>query len=184
MKYRTIIADPPWRYDRGGRTGGVDAQYPTMDVSAICALPVSNLARPNATLLLWGTWPKLEWAFQVIKAWGFYYVTGFPWIKIDGMVGPDLFGDIQARPQYGIGYWVRGCSEPILIAKRGDPSLPVNGWVGLLSENLQHSRKPADLYQYAESLPGPYLELFARRKRPGWDVWGNQVASDIALEAV
>ena len=70
---------------------------------------------------------------------------------------------------------MRGCSEPVLIGWRGTEKPPSSPFLGLLSERLEHSRKPDDIYEYAESLPGPYLELFARRSRPGWDAWGNEV---------
>ena len=174
-KYGCIIVDPPWSYERDGVRGAARAQYPTMTDAAIYALPVVGLAAKDAILLLWATWPKLAEAMGVIRAWEFTYLTGFPWIKITGLPRLDLFGEIDIRPQYGVGYWVRGCSEPLLIARRGNVSPPDRGWVGLLSRNLRHSRKPDDLYAYAESLPGPYLELFARRTRPGWDCVGDAI---------
>ena len=100
-----------------------------------------------------------------MQAWGFDYVTGFPWIKLDG-------GGV---PNYGVGYWVRGCSEFVFIGKRGDASPPrLEGFLGLMSPNLHHSRKPDSLHEYAETLPGPYLEVFARRNRPNWYCFGNQ----------
>ena len=146
-----------------------------MTIEDICAMPVSALAAPDAVLLLWATWPQLQEALRVVDAWGFEYVTGLPWVKIKGLPQFSLDGSLDIKPQYGVGYWVRGCSEPLLIAKRGKASPPGNGWVGLLSENIRHSRKPDDVYSYAESLPGPYVELFARRRRQGWDAWGNEV---------
>lgn len=179
--YRTLIADPPWRYRHGGCEGGVDSQYPTMTVEDICALPVSSALAPDAVLLLWTTWPKLREGLRVVDAWGFEYVTGFPWVKIQGLPQFDLTGELEIKPQYGVGYWARGCTEPLLIGKRGKASPPKNGWAGLLSPNLRHSRKPDSLYQYAESLPGPYLELFARRRRAGWDAWGDQIKADAPL---
>ncbi len=180
-QYRTIIADPPWQYRNGGCQGGVNEQYPTMENEAICRLPVSQLAAPDAVLLLWATWPKLTDALQVMAAWGFDYLTGLPWVKIAGAPAMDFGGEWRIRPQYGVGFWVRGCTEPILIGRRGNVSPPDDGWVGLLSENALHSRKPDNLYEYAESMPGPYLEMFARRPRAGWDAYGNQVVGSITL---
>lgn len=181
MKYGVILADPPWQYRNGGPEGGVNHEYLTMPLSDICSLPVPQLAADDCVLLLWATWPQLEAAFTLIRGWGFEYITGLPWVKIQGLAGRDMFGDWRIKPQYGIGYWVRGCTEAILIARRGNPPRPDDGWVGLLSPNVQHSRKPDDLYQLAESLQGPYLELFARRRREGWDCWGNQVESNIVM---
>ncbi len=94
-----------------------------------------------------------------------------------------LDGTLHIRPQFGMGYWTRGCSEPLLIARRGKARPPAESFVGLLSPNLEHSRKPENLYDYAESMEGPYLELFARRPRDGWDSWGNQIDGSIKLSA-
>ncbi len=182
-RYGTIIADPPWSYRNAGCRGAAENHYPVMSIDDICRLPIAELADSDCALLLWATWPQLEEAMRVIQAWGFEYVTGMPWIKIVGDPTPTLFGEFHIKPQYGIGFWVRGASEPLLIARRGNAKPPTGGWIGLLSENLQHSRKPDNLYEYAECLPGPYLELFARRKRDGWDSWGNEVKNDLVLEA-
>jgi N6-adenosine-specific RNA methylase IME4 len=134
--------------------------------------------------LLWCTWPQLQEGIRVIAEWGFSYVTGFPWVKIIGQPQVDLWGQLTIRPTYGVGFWARGCTEMVLIGRRGQVSPPDLGWVGLLSPNYYHSRKPDNLYQYAESLPGPYLEMFARRARSGWDVYGNEAPDSIALSCV
>ena len=181
VKYKVILADPPWSYSNTGKNGSAARIYPTMSDADILALPVSDLADDNAVLLLWATWPKLTQAcLPTIEAWGFEYKTAFPWVKITD-ISHDLWGELKIKVPYGVGFWARGTSEPLLIATRGNPKPPSNSFIGLLSPNLHHSRKPDEVYDYAESLPGPYLELFARRKRPGWHVWGNEVQSDIAL---
>jgi N6-adenosine-specific RNA methylase IME4 len=177
--YRTIVADPPWSYRNEGARGVAVNHYSTMSDAAIAALPVRELAATNAVLLLWATWPKLAEALATIAAWGFAYVSGFPWIKVEGEPQRTLWGTWEAKPQYGVGFWVRGCSELLLIARRGEVAPPGGGYIGLLSRNFGHSRKPENLYDYAEQLPGPYLELFARRARPGRDVWGDQVESTL-----
>jgi N6-adenosine-specific RNA methylase IME4 len=181
-RYGVIIADPAWSYDRPGVTaGGVGHEYQTMTVDEIAALPVPALAAKDCILLLWGTWPRLPDAVAVLRGWGFSHVSGFPWVKIAGEPSVDLWGQLDIKPRWGIGYWVRGCSEFVLIGRRGNVSPPAGDVVGLLSENFGHSRKPDSLHEYAELLPGPYLEMFARRPRAGWDVWGNQVAGSITL---
>lgn len=182
-KYGVILADPPWSYNNSGTRGAAANQYPTMSTAEIAALPIKNLAADNCVLLLWATWPKLfeePGPKEVIGAWGFEYVTGFPWVKVTG-VSKTLWGKLEISVPYGVGFWARGTSEPLLICRRGKAEPPPNGFIGLLSPNLFHSRKPEDIYHYAESLPGPYLELFARRPREGWDVWGNEVESTIKL---
>jgi N6-adenosine-specific RNA methylase IME4 len=180
-RYSVILADPPWSYNNSGTRGAAANIYPTMTDTAIQALPIASLAAPDCVLLMWATWPKLaEACLPTIAAWGFEYVTAFPWIKVID-VSRDLWGELRIKTPYGVGFWARGTSEPLLIAKRGNPKPPPNGFIGLLSPNLSHSRKPESVYEYAEAMAGPYLELFARRTRPGWDVWGNQVRSDIEL---
>lgn len=166
-KFGVITADPPWPYQQFSerKQGAASAVYELMTIDELCAMPVKDLAADDCVLLLWGTWPKLPEALQVMKAWNFEYVTGFPWIKLDG----------NGVPVYGIGFWVRGCSEFVFIGRRGDVSPPrLEGFLGLMSPNLHHSRKPDSLHEYAETLPGPYLELFARRDREGWYCFGNQ----------
>jgi N6-adenosine-specific RNA methylase IME4 len=180
-RYGVIVADPPWDYDRANVEGAAAKEYPTMMLPELCALPIKQLAAKDSVLLLWGTWPKLaEACLPLLRAWGFSYVTGFPWIKVTS-VAPNLWGEMEISVPYGVGFWARGCSEFVLIGRRGNVSPPPNGFIGLLSPNLYHSRKPDSIYEYAEALPGPYLELFARRSRPGWDVYGNEVKG-ITLE--
>ncbi len=174
-KFRVVIADPPWNYNNSGCRGAAENHYATMSIQAICDLPVSELVDENAALFLWTTWPQLREGLDVVKAWGFEYVTGLPWLKIVGYPSIDLWGDLVVKAQYGVGFWVRGCTEPLLIARRGNVSPASGDLVGLLSENLRHSRKPENIYHIAERLPGPYLEMFARRTRKGWDSWGNQM---------
>lgn len=115
-----------------------------------------------------------------MQSWGFQYVTGFPWVKVTD-ISRNLWGELEIKVSYGIGFWSRGCTEFVMIGKRGHVKPPDMGFIGLLSPNLFHSRKPDDIYEYAESLLPPYLELFARRSRPGWDVFGNEVENSIEL---
>ena len=182
MKYRVIIADPPWQYNNKDVRGGAEHHYPTMSTAEVCALPVGQLANDDSLLLLWANWAMLPDAMEVIKSWGFTYKTGFPWLKVQGGASVDLWGEINATPVWGTGWWVRGCTEMVLIAVRGKISPEPDPPLGLLcSERFEHSRKPENLYEYAERWHGPYLELFARRDRQGWDRWGNEVESTVGL---
>ena len=147
------------------------------------ALAVSELADLDCVLLLWATNPLIPEALRVAEAWGFRYVTKFPWIKLSGPPQVNFLGEWEYKPNYGVGFWARGCSEDVFICRRGNVSPPELGWVGILSECFFHSRKPDNIYEFAESMPGPYLELFARRPRPGWDIWGNQIESTIQIGA-
>jgi N6-adenosine-specific RNA methylase IME4 len=181
-RYGVILADPSWLYRNGGN-GRASAHYPLMETDAICALPIRDLAANDAVLLLWTTWPCLPDAWRVIAAWGFVYVSGLPWVKVQRAPTPDLWGEYHYRPTWGTGFWVRGCSEPLLICRRGHGRPPEQSYLGLISPNFGHSRKPDNVYEYAEAMPGPYLEVFARRRRSGWDAYGNEIEGSIALGA-
>lgn len=174
--YGVILVDPPWQYDqRSVRINGTtDRHYRTMSTLEIANLPVAGVAADDAILLLWTTWPFLPFALDIIDAWGFRYVTGLPWVKADEF-RTSLDGDPQFRPAKGVGFWFRGASEPLLMGKRGTPPRPVSAPDGLLSERNIHSRKPARVYDLAESLGGPCLEIFARSRRPGWAAIGDAV---------
>lgn len=185
MNYGVILADCPWKY--GGsdqfQSGRAGRQYPTMRTRDLCALPVRGIAADNAVLLLWATWPLLPDAFRVIQAWGAEYVTGLPWIKVAGEPRPTLDGGWEAKPQYGIGFWVRSCSELLLICRWGDVTIR-SPYLGLISENFGHSRKPSNVYEYAEQFPGPYAELFARQEQVGWAAYGNSIDGRDIREAL
>jgi N6-adenosine-specific RNA methylase IME4 len=180
-KYRTILADPPWQYRNSGVQGAAEKIYPTMPTDQICDMRVGDIAHKDAVLILWCTWPLLEDGFKVLNAWGFEYKSGMPWIKIRGTQRTLFDQDVSFQLKTSVGFWVLGCSEPILICKRGNASPPVAKHCGLLSRNIEHSRKPDDIYAYAESFPGPYLELFARRVRDGWDSYGNEVETKTSI---
>lgn len=181
-KYSVILADPPWQYRNSGLDSSAEKHYPTMTDVDIFSLPVNDFANENCVLILWSTWPKMQEAcLKTITSWGFRYMTGFPWIKVEE-IKQDLWDGLKIKTQMGTGFWVLGVSEPILIGVRGKVSPPDLPFAGLLAKNLQHSRKPNDIYKFAEQFNAPYLELFARRKRKGWDSWGNEIESDIDLK--
>lgn len=188
MKYKAMIIDPPWEYRNRNLEGAAEKEYSTLGIEALRALPVGELADEDCVLFLWCTWPLMREGLELIDAWGFQYVTGMPWVKIGAIVEVanaeieqtatqrSFTGDVTLTVPYGIGFWVRGATEFVLIARRGNVVPPrADGFVGLLSRNLKHSRKPDSLHRYVEAMPGPYLEIFARRPMPGWDTWGNDI---------
>lgn len=171
--YRTIVADPPWPLVWDGRAGGLHRRstslsYSLMSVEAIAEMPVAALAAPDAHLFLWVI-PKLNRegaGVQVAKAWGFSVVSEIVWEK----------------PNIGMGLFPRNCHEILLVCRRGALNWEgsrsvrsVQRWPQVQETNggKTHSAKPAaalDLIE--EASPGPYVELFARRPRLGWDSWG------------
>ena len=182
-RYDVILADPPWKFEywvpgQGKKNGSraAEAHYPVMDTADICRLPIADLASDNCVLFLWAVWPRIQDALDVIKAWGFTYKTkAFTWVKAN----PTGFGHFM-----GMGYYTRANDESCLLGVKGSMPVDAHDVLSILYFPVhRHSQKPEDQYRRIERLyPGRrYLELFARRKRAGWDSWGNEVESDIVL---
>lgn len=179
MKYRTIVADPPWPYPEGfatrSRTPGkwqgpvthYDLPYPSMTLAEIITLPVPDLADKDCRLFLWVTNRYLPGAFPLFKAWGFTYKQTLTWKKLDGLSG-------SLAPN----------SEFLIVATRGVPARRGRLPNAVLehSQTKTHSKKPEMFLDYIEQVsPGPYLELFARRNRLGWDTWGNEALEHVSM---
>ncbi|MGE4527446.1 MAG: MT-A70 family methyltransferase [Rhodospirillaceae bacterium] len=169
-EYAAIVADPPWHYatwSEAGRDRCPD--YPTMPLDEIAALPVPMIAAEDCVLFLWAVDPMLPQALDLIRAWGFTYKTvAFTWVKLN----PSGVG-----VHMGPGHWTRANPEPCLLATRGRPHRQSRGVRQLIiAPRREHSRKPDSLLSRVESLvSGPYCELFARTRRPGWTSWGNDL---------
>lgn len=180
-KFGTVIVDPPWPYARTSTsvklTGYSDSQYEPMSMLDLAALPIGEVA--SNVLILWTTAPMVPSAIELVKAWGFEYITQMFWIKSsDEPEWNDKY--ISFIPSYGVGYWFRGNCEPIIIAKKkGSPSHRTQLDSTIFARRLGHSQKPDTLHEIAEEhYPGPYLELFARRKRKGWIQLGDELPGD------
>ena len=178
-KYRTIVADPPWHYDRtgvtfedasSGRFRGSGVPYATMTVDEIAALPVRALADSDAHLYLWTTQRYLRDAYRIAEAWGFTVSCALVWCK---------------RPTgWNVGGTFMSTVEFVLFGRRG--SLKANTRIN--SQWFEwprgaHSAKPEAFIDMVEQVsPPPYVELFARRHRLGWDVWGDQSANTATMD--
>lgn len=178
-KYGAILIDPPWSFrvwsEDTGNGRSASAHYQTMDVDAIAALPISDYAADNCALFCWACWPSFPDALRCIESWGFAYKTmGFVWVKGAGL---PLFPD-DVKDEMGMGYWTRANTEPCILATRGKPERRESGRgvrQVILDKRREHSRKPDAIYSRIEALvDGPYLEMFARQKKIGWDSWGNE----------
>ena len=188
-KYQIIYADPAWKYNnkpnKKGRT--VESHYPTMDIEAIKNLPVGDIAGENCILFIWVTFPKLQEGIETIKAWGFEYKTlGFVWIKANKREGNKQikFFDTGIDDFVGMGMWTRSNAEICLIATKGNPKrISASVRSTIYSPIMLHSRKPAEARERIVNLCGnlPRVELFSRQTIKGWDVWGNEVESDIDI---
>jgi len=179
--YGAILADPPWHFEvwsldpNDKKIRHPSKHYSTMSIDDIYAMPVEDLAADDCVLFIWIVWPMLEHGLKTVEAWGFKYKTcAFAWMKADGAQVDMFAGDVPV--QIGPGYWTRSNSEVCLLATRGKPKR-INADVrqGIISPRREHSRKPDGIHERIERLVGgPYVELFARQRRAGWDAWGNQ----------
>ena len=145
-----------------------------MGIDELCALPVADLAARDSALFLWATFPQLPEALRLIKAWGFQYKSvAFVWLKKNKKADSWF---------YGLGFWTRGNAEVCLLATRGHPRRQAaNIHQFIISPIEAHSKKPDGAREKIVALMGdlPRVELFARQSPPGWDVWGNEVASTV-----
>jgi N6-adenosine-specific RNA methylase IME4 len=176
MRYRTIVADPPWHYDSARitttgkqRRAEAIAHYPSMVDDDLAALPISDLAEDDAHLYLWVTCPLLFRAEPIARAWGFEYRSLITWHKLGTL---------------GMGFHFRNQTEHVLFCVRGNlPIPPQRRERNIFSApKSAHSAKPEAFGDLVERVsPGPYLELFARRQRLGWDTWGNQALEHVEM---
>ena len=179
-KYSIIYADPPWEYkvySAKGKGRSAESHYPTMTLKDICSLPIGDLADQDCALFLWTTIPLLKDCFSVIEAWGFTYKTvAFVWIK-QNRKADSLF--------WGMGYWTRSNAEFCLLATKGNPKrISASVHQVVMSHIEEHSKKPDEVRKRIVALLGelPRIELFARQKSDGWDVWGNEVECDVYID--
>ena len=166
-----VLADPPWRYSFSkSSTRKIENHYPTMKLDEVKSLGSRIPLASNAVLYLWATAPKLLEALEVMEAWGFEYKTHAVWDK--GVIG--------------MGYWFRGQHELVLVGTKGKfspPEPPTRVSSIFRSRRTKHSAKPEVLNEWIDhAFPkANKLEMFARGKRKGWSVWGNEVESDLDL---
>jgi N6-adenosine-specific RNA methylase IME4 len=162
--------------ERQGRRSVGRAALRDDDYRRTAGARCGSLAARDCVLLTWATWPLLRQALELIEIWGFAYKTcGFDWTKADASQ-LDMFRD-DTDVAIGMGYWTRSNTEPCLLATRGKPKrLNADVRQGIVEPRREHSRKPDCVHERIERLvAGPYLELFARQRRPGWSAWGNEV---------
>ncbi len=176
--YRVIYADPPWTfatYSQKGKGRSAEAHYGCMGFADICAIPVAEWAARDSILLLWVTDPLLPKGLELIEACGFTYKSvGFYWAKLNKSA--PSYALMESDFFTGMGFWTRANVEQCLLATRGSPKRIAKDVRRLVvAPRREHSRKPDVVYERIERLAaGPYLEVFARESRPGWDAWGNE----------
>ena len=184
MRYRTIVADPPWRYTKNppARTGSgasAEHQYQTMTTDEMSLIDVASLAHDDAHIYVWVTNPILTEqrmaitgslnAPALVRAWGFEPKTMLTWHK----TGPP-----------GMGFYWRGQTEHVIFGVRGNAPIPPGTRLRNLFESPRgrHSAKPEMFLDLVEQVsPGPFIELFARRQRFAWDTWGNEALQHVEM---
>ena len=166
--YRTVYLDPPWPESGGGKIKrGADKHYNLMTVSDILNLPIPELSDENCHIYLWVTNNYLPSGLMCLKEWGFRYVTNRAWIK----------------DKIGLGQYFRGQHELLLFGIKGKLPYKSSGNFTRSKSNVssvihakrtEHSRKPPIYLDIEKISYPPYIELFARERYEGWDVWGDE----------
>ena len=184
-KYKTIVIDPPWKYGVWGKNSGkgcrgdfsgrkdviVALPYSFMSLEEIEHIPLYELADSNCDCYLWVTQKYLPNGFGLLNHWGFKYCQTLTWCKTPRGLGQG-------------GLFVP-TTEFILLGRRGN--MPKyrridSTWWNIKRPHNSHSTKPEFFQDLIESVSdAPRLEMFARRKRQGWDCWGNEIESDIEI---
>jgi len=169
-KYSIIYADPAWSYQGKMMNSSVTDHYNVMSIDDICNLPVKDIAAENSILFMWVTLPKLNEFMKVVNAWGFEYkTTAFVWVKKNKKADSFFMG---------LGRWTRANPEICVLATKGKIERKSKSIRQLQVFPVdKHSKKPDQFRDLILELCGdlPRIELFARNKTPGWDVWGNEV---------
>ncbi|MBR1654531.1 MAG: adenine methyltransferase [Clostridia bacterium] len=183
-KYNIIYADPPWQYkvwSKKGNGRSAESHYKTLGIKDIVNMKdfIQDISADDCVLFIWITYPCLKEAIQVIEEWGFTYKTcGFAWIKRNKKANSWF---------WGMGYWTRANSELCLIATKGKIKRISRKVHQIIDTPIEeHSKKPAIVRDRIVELMGdlPKIELFAREKADGWDVWGNEVNSDVNFQII
>jgi len=170
--YEIIYCDPGWSYNDKAAAGkrGASFKYKVMTIDDICDLPVNKIAAENCVLFMWVTMPMLPAGIDVIKAWGFTYKTvAFTWVKRN---------KISLNWFFGMGNWTRANAEICLLAVKGKPKRISAGVSSIIDSPIEgHSKKPDKVRDCIVKLMGDVkrIELFARKKTPGWSVWGDEI---------
>jgi N6-adenosine-specific RNA methylase IME4 len=164
MKHKTIYIDPPWNLSGGGKIKrGADKHYPLMKTEDIFAMKpyIEEISDGLCHMYMWVTNNFLETGLEIMKHWGFKYITNIVW----------------AKNSIGTGQYFRGQHEILLFGRKGNP-LPFKHKKNIpsivFSDKGRHSEKPKQFYTLIEKVSyAPYIEIFARNKRDGWESWGN-----------
>jgi N6-adenosine-specific RNA methylase IME4 len=173
-EYACIVADPAWDFDDAlpGNSRGAARHYKLMTTAEIERMPLLGqpsfpLVSPDAWLFLWRVSAMVEDAYRLVRAWGFTPKSEIVWNKLTA----------HGKPHFGMGHYVRASHEVCIVATRGSPEVLSHSVRSVFSAKVgEHSEKPEEFFRIVEALaPGPRVEMFARRRRQGWDSLGDQL---------
>jgi N6-adenosine-specific RNA methylase IME4 len=173
---RVLVADPPWSFGDKlpGASRGAEKNYRVLTLDDICRFELPPLL-DDSLLLLWRVSSQVEEAYRVVRAWGFEPKSEIVWRKLTK----------NGKPHFGMGRYVRAAHETCVVARRGrfkPKSMSVrsvfDGLDVFEAKVGEHSEKPDEFYRLVEELAeGPYAELFARKVRPGWQQYGDELGT-------
>lgn len=168
-KYKCILVDPPWEFynKKVFNSEGSEAKYGQLSLEQLKKIDLSDISDDNCFIFMWTTNIILPWTLELMKHWGFMYRSKLVWIK----------------PQMGQGFYFRSASEDLLVGKKGKGIFKFKSqpsW--FFGPRQDHSHKPEEIYDIIERVcDGPRLEMFARKKREGWDYHGNEIENGITI---
>ena len=183
--YGALLVDPPWQFrswsDKGRnrcpdamvrQKGLAERHYSVMSQADLTNLPIASIAASDSVLFMWIVACHLPEGLELGTAWGVKFKgLAVDWVKqtkdSDGLA-------------FGMGYWTRQQTEQCWLFTRGHPKVNSHSVrQAIMAPRREHSRKPDEIYERVETLvSGPYIELFARHRWPGWDSWGNQLENE------
>lgn len=166
--FTVLLCDAPWVYQNkrtgGSLSSGANQQYQTLSQQDLCELPVADVMSPDSVAFIWATVPLLPEALEVMSAWGYKYKGKINWDK----------------QNFGLGHWFRGDHEDLLYGIRGDVRpFRCQRRNRIVAKAGKHSSKPPETHKLIQlatrNMSGRRLELFARRRVPGWTCLGNEI---------
>lgn len=189
-EYKTLMVDPPWAYDDDmpGPGRGSSSHYDTLHFGTILGMApqIREITSPTAHLYLWTTNSFMREALLVANEWGFEQKTVITWVKVKdepGGLPHTRNGQVGIEERIGMGHYLRNVTEHILFCTKGNLSTNRSDVPNVFfAERKRHSEKPDKSYDLAEELsPAPRLDMFSRKRRAEWDLWGDEAPPDSDL---
>lgn len=187
--YKTLKIDPPWAYrdDLPGPGRGSNSHYDTLHADTVAGMApqIRKATASSAHAYMWVTNSFLKEGLEILDAWGFEYKTQITWVKVVDEPSTLPFErdePAEIKGRIGMGHYTRNTTEHLLLGVKGRKGTNRDDVPGhFFAERGEHSAKPEKAYRLVEELSdGPRLEMFGRRARDGWDVWGDEAPDDVA----